>query len=145
VGEVLTIEFEKPTQSTCECCGGTTTRLTRFVSRDGDAYAVYYATFSDNHPDRSVSMVVSLGEWGEAATPEQRLAFPLVLRAGTENYEVTVVDAETSPWRETTLLGRVLDRAEALAHPWIADVFHITDHVVEEDIVVKRFLDQQAA
>jgi hypothetical protein len=40
---MLTIEFEKPHQSVCECCGGTTTSLTRFVYRDDDAFAVYYA------------------------------------------------------------------------------------------------------
>ena len=27
----------------------------------------------------------------------------------------------------------MLDRKEALKHPWIKEVFHITDHIVEED------------
>jgi hypothetical protein len=142
---VLTIEFEKPTQSTCECCGGVTTRATRFVSRDGDAYAVYYAAFSDNHPDRVVSMVVSLGNWGDDAPPDQRTAFALLLRSGADNYEVTVVDGERSPWSNATILGRFLSRTEALEHPFLKDVFHITDHVFEEDAVVKRFLDAGAA
>jgi len=59
---MLRIEFEKPHQSICECCGGTSTNLTRFVYRDDDAFAVYYVAFSDNHPDRAVSVVISLGE-----------------------------------------------------------------------------------
>jgi hypothetical protein len=34
-----------------------------------------------------------------------------------------------------------LDRQEALAHPWVKDVFHITDHAVLEDKVLKEHLD----
>ena len=126
---MLTIEFEKPSSSTCECCSGRTTRLTRFVYRDGDAYAVYYAAFSDNHPDRVVSLVVSMGEWDDDASADRRLAFSLLLRSGPQTYSVTVVDGEESPWREAGFLGRFLSRPDALAHPWVKDVFHITDHV----------------
>ena len=53
---MLRIEFDKPKQSTCDCCAGTTTRLTRFVYRDENAFAVYYACFSKNHPDRVVAV-----------------------------------------------------------------------------------------
>jgi hypothetical protein len=38
---MIRIEFENPIESQCECCGKTTVRLTRFVYRDDDAYAVY--------------------------------------------------------------------------------------------------------
>jgi hypothetical protein len=119
--------------------------VTRFVYRDGDAYAVYYAAFSDNHPDRVVSMVVSLGEWADDARPDQRTAFALLLRSGPENYEVTVVDGETSPWHGATILGRFLSRAGALSHPWLKEVFHVADHVCEADAVVKGFLEVGAA
>ena len=135
---MLRIEFEPPTQSVCECCGGTTTRLTRFVYEDDGAFAVYYAAFSDRHPDRTVKMLVSLGEWGEGSTPDQRRAFALHLRVSQANYEVTVTDAEASPWRGKAIIGRVLDRAEALQDPWLPDVFHITDHAVMEDAPLKE-------
>ncbi len=142
---MLTIEYEKPTQSKCDCCGGVTTRVTRFVYRDGEAHALYYAAFSDNHPDRVVSMVVSLGEWADDAPPERRTAFALLLRSEAENYEVTVLDGEASPWHGATILGRFLTRTDALSHPWLKEVFHITDHVCEEDAVVKGFLEVGAA
>lgn len=138
---MLTIEFEEPTQSECECCGGTTTRLTRFVYRDGDAFGVYYAMFSDSHPDRIVKMLVSLGEWGEGSTPEDRQAFALDVRSSETQYEVMVTDAAACPWQEARMVGRVLDRAEALAHPWLPDAFHITDHAVLEDRPLKAYLD----
>jgi hypothetical protein len=142
---LLTIEFEKPRTSSCDCCGGTTTHLTRFVYRDGDAYAVYRAAFADNHPDRSVSMVVSLGEWEDDSEAARRIAISLDVRSGAENYQVMVVDGSESSFASTPLLGRCLSRSEALAHPWLQEVFHITDHVLEEDVLVKQFLDHEAA
>jgi len=142
----ITIEFEPPAEAApCECCGGTTTSLTRFVYRDGDARAVYYARFSDNHPDGLVIAAVSIGEWGEGSTPAQRTAFAIELRSGPENYEVMVRDASASPWNGIELLGPMLDREVALAHPLIAEVFDITDHAVLEDQPLKAYLDSPAA
>ena len=141
----IRIEFEPPRESgPCECCGGTTTSLTRFVYKDGDAHAIYYARFSNSHPDRLVKATVSIGEWGEGSNSARRVAFALELRAGPANYEVRVCDAATSPWAETVLLGPMLDREPALAHPLIDEVFHITDHAVLEDQPLKTYLDASA-
>ena len=116
--------------------------ISRFVYRDDDAYAIYYAMFSDNHSDRIVKMVISLGEWGEDSDPNQRRAFALDLRVTDERYEVMVTDA-SCPWPKATVLGRILDREEALRDPCIKEVFHITDHVVMEDEPLKRYLDRR--
>jgi hypothetical protein len=141
----ITIDFEPPRESgPCECCGDTTTSLTRFVYKDGHAHAIYYARFSTNHPERLVKAAVSIGEWGEGSNPAQRTAFALELRAGPDNYEVQVCDAASSPWSDATLLGPMLDREPALAHPLIDEVFHITDHAVLEDRPLKSYLDQPA-
>jgi hypothetical protein len=142
---VIEIEFEKPQAVACECCGEQSTRLTRFVYLDGDAYAVYYASFQEGHPERLVRIAVSMGQWEEGAEPSDRVTFALALRATNARYEVSVTDSAESPWRSAALLGRFLDREEALAHPWLKDVFHITDHVVVQDEPVKRYLDQGAA
>ena len=139
---MLSFEFNPPNESEpCSCCGGKTTSLTRFVYQDGDAHAIYYARFSDNHPERSVLATVSLGEWGEGVNPEQRVAFALQLRSAPSEYEVEVLDSALSPWREAKIIGRTLNRAEALKHPLLPEVFHITDHVVVEDKPLKAYLD----
>ena len=141
----ITIEFDQRTDGDpCPCCGGRTTTLTRFVYSNGDAHAVYYAAFSDNHPGQWVSALVSLGEWGEDATPDDRIAFALQIREIEAEFQVSVVDAANSPWKEETFLGRILDRQEALEHPWIDEVFHITDHIVEEDEDVREYLSRRA-
>ena len=139
---MLTVEFEPAKESEpCPCCGGKTTALTRFVHKDGDAYAVYYARFSDNHPEHIVLATISLGEWGEGSEPHQRAAFALEIRPTNAQYEVGVLNADQSPWRNAELIGRTLDRDEALKHPLISEVFHISDHMVREDMPLKGYLD----
>jgi hypothetical protein len=134
--------MEPPKESApCECCGGKTTLLTRFVYRDNDAHAIYFAQFSYNHPDRVVLATISLGEWGEGTTPAERVAFALKMRAAESTYDVALIDAAQSPWKDAVVIGRTLDRVDALAHSRLSEVFHITDHMVVEDIPLKRYLD----
>lgn len=142
---MISIQFEPPSESEpCECCGGTTVSLTRFVYRNGDAHAIYYARFADSHADRIVQVAISIGEWGEGSDPSERVAFALDLRAGADDYEVMVRDASSSPWNGIEILGPMLDRDAALAHPWIQDAFHITDHACVEDEPLKAYLDAPA-
>ena len=143
---MLRFEFEPPsTSGRCEHCGAQTTSLTRFIYDDEGVAGVYYARFSDNHPDRIVSALVSLGDWAEGSTPVDRTAFALELRSMDDHYSVMVVDSEQSPWREASIVGRLLDREEALQHDWIKEVFHVTDHMVVEDAPLKAYLDGGAA
>ena len=141
---MLTFEFAEPDRSRCDCCGGVTISLTRFVYEDGDAYAIYYARFGEQHEPRVVEAVVSVGEWGEDAGPWDRVAFPLRFRAAESEYQVTVVNADESPWQGVELLGRMLDREEALAHERLAEIFHVTDHMVVDDEAIREYLDGAA-
>lgn len=136
---MITIEFEEPRFATCECCGRDIFTLTRFVHKDGDAFAVYYAKFTQGHDDKIVYGLVSLGQWGEGSEPDNRLAFPFRIWTTDTDYEVGLVDAEESPWKDVTYLGRIVDRNEGLNHPWIKDVFHITDHIVTDDKLVVEY------
>ena len=75
VTRYIEIEFEPPSESRSECCGNTTTRLTCFVYRDGDAYAIYYVGCTPEHDEERVSGLIGLGEWGKEGGPADRLAF----------------------------------------------------------------------
>jgi hypothetical protein len=142
---MITVEFEAPTQSRCECCGSVTVRLTRFVYRDGDAYAVYYAQYTEGHDEKRVSGLVSLGEWGDAATPEERLAFPLQIWMDADNFQVGLVSPADSPWSDVTFLGRILNRDEALGHERIGEVFDISDRMVTDDPEITKYFGTHAA
>jgi hypothetical protein len=139
---MLSIEFEPPNQSEpCECCGGLTTSLTRFVYNGNDAYAVYYAKFSNNHPERVVVATISLGEWGEGSTSDQRVAFALELRVSETEFQVGLIDAHFSPWQNAKTIGRTLNRDEALNHPRVKEAFHVTDHMVTDDALIREYLN----
>ncbi len=140
---MLEIEFEEPSTITCECCQGSTTRLTRFVYQDDDAFAVYYALFSDKHRHDGVVGIASLGEWDDDEIPPSRVAFSFRLWEGEDNFNVTIIDANESEWSDVEILGRKLTREEALDHPWVKDVYHIIDHVIDEDPVIREFFSSE--
>ena len=140
---MIAIEFEPPSVSICECCAKETVRLTRFVTDDGNAHAVYYLQYTPGHDPDYMSGLISLGEWGEYASPADRLAFPFRLWAAQESYNVVLTEAAESPWSDSTFLGPLLNRAEALAHPWCKEMFQITDHIARDDPEAIAFLARQ--
>ena len=135
------IEFCEPDQSVCECCGGITTKLTRFVERQGAAFAVYFARFSDNHEDGYVSVLAGFGDWSDGAEPAARTAFGFRIWTAEDSYQVGLVDADED-W-ETDYLGRKLMRDEALTHPLKQELFDLSDHIVECDQPIVEYLNCQ--
>jgi len=138
---MLTFEFQDPTETRCECCGGVSTTLVRYVYDEGSPYAVYYARYSRAHPNHPVYALISLGAWGDDSGPWDRVAFAVELWSDDDAYRVSLVDSTQSPWREVQVLGRILDRAEALEHDRLPEVFHITDHMTEDDRQLVAYLE----
>ncbi len=140
MGSGYEIELTDPDLSHCTCCGGLTVRLTRFVHCDGDAFAVYYATYSNNHPDSELAMLVSLGPWGEGTARDDRAAFFCRVRVTEDSYQVMLGDGATSAWSGAKLMGTLLSREAARAHPWKATAFEVLDHGFAHDPGLIGFL-----
>jgi len=140
---VIEIEFGETHKNGCECCGATQYNRTRFVHRDGDAHAVYYASHTDGHIADGITVALSVGNWWEDDALEERFAFCLVLWSNDDEFGVTVQDWESHMWPGADLLGQRLNRDQALAHPFIKEAFHITDHIFAEDKALTTFLDQE--
>jgi len=139
---MLEIEFAEPKYSTCECCGGSMTNLTRFVARDGQPIAIYHATFADSHPESGVLLAVGIGaDWNEVESCE-RVAFACRLWINGDDYVTTIMDRADSPWSQSKVLGRMLDRGEALSNEWLDDLYHLTDHILAEDDAIKSFFEK---
>ncbi len=138
------IELSEPSTSYCDCCQGLTTRLTRFVYRGGDAFGVYFATYSNNHPDQEIAMLISLGEWGEESSPAGRASFFCKVRPHEGSYQVMLGDAATSPWGHAEVVGQKLSREEALAHPDKRVAFDVLDEAFLRDLSLKGYLDRIA-
>lgn len=134
------VEFSEPTTSLCECCGGLTVRLTRFVYRSGDAFAIYYAAYSNNDAHEEIAMLVSLGEWGEGSVASERAAFYCRVRPTAESYEVMLGDAAESAWGTADIVGDKLAREQARQHPWKATAFEVLDEAFLQDRSLRGFL-----
>lgn len=143
---IFEIEFDEPKTSVCDCCGKKTVSLTRFVYKDGDAFAIYYAAFAEGHPERYVQTTMCLGDWDETADPESRVTFTFDICGTDDGFEVGVVDGERSLWfGHSSLFGPFLSREEALSHPWIDIVFQISDAICDADEPIRAFLASATA
>ena len=136
---MITIESEEPHESRCECCCSKMFRVTGFVYKDGDAFAVYYAQFAYAHGERRVNGIIALGNWSEAGSREDRVSFPLQIWEDESNLNVSLVNADESPWSHVAVLGRILDREQALRHEWLQEVFHVTEHMTSEDPEIRKY------
>ncbi|MBC7882998.1 MAG: hypothetical protein H7Y37_17035 [Anaerolineae bacterium] len=134
---MLTIEFEPSLLSkNSECCAGITGSLTRMVYWEGHAYAAYYVLFTS----MCVSTLISTGDWSEDALSAGRVSFFMQIWSNAYNYQVELGNAKDSPWGEVAIMGRTLDRHEAMTHPSISDVFHIVDRMLSEDLPIIEHL-----
>ncbi len=141
---MIEIEFPEAESSDCSCCGGVATGLTRFVTQDDEAFAIYYAAFSSNHPEKGVLGIVSFGEWWkDGEIPASRVAIAFEMWSEENEYKVGIINADESLWADVDIIGRKLSRDEALAHPNISDVFHITDHMTADDPEITGFFEPE--
>ncbi|MAU01635.1 MAG: hypothetical protein CL608_31240 [Anaerolineaceae bacterium] len=136
---MLSLEFEEPQYSTCECCGNKTTKLVRYVLQNDNPFALYMATYAEGHERKLVELIVGLGSWNEDSSPSERTAFTLQIWENRDEWAVSLTNADDSTWGHVTFLGQVLDREEALQHPWINDVYKITDHILSEDKAIIEY------
>jgi hypothetical protein len=114
----------------------------RYVSRDDEAFAVYFADFSTGHD--YVNVLASFGEWGGDdvdAGIATRTAFALAIWVEGDKCQVGLIDACESGY-ESGFMGRILDRVEALDHPLKQEAFDLSDHIVECDQPIVEFLGQ---
>ena len=124
----------------CACCNARSRTAHGFVYRDGDAYAVYYAGWSDGHPGRGVSLAIAVGEWTEGTSPADRVSIGMIARPTPSSVNFTVLSPAESPWGDTPLLGKMIEREQALAHPALKGVMHVAEHIVRDDARVRSFL-----
>ncbi|WP_417941723.1 hypothetical protein [Flavobacterium sp. RS13.1] len=137
---MIRIEFEEPVIELCDCCENETVKLTRFVYKDEDAFAIYYLKFTKGHEDKYALGLISIGDWGTDEEPKNRFSFPFRIWLDETYFQIGLMDKEESPWKHE-ILEKILYRKDALEHPWIQEVFHITDHIVDEDKELIAYFD----
>jgi hypothetical protein len=126
---VIRVEPGPPArEARCGACGGTSRLLHGYVYEDEHAHGVYFVEWCEgDHPARAAFLAVGLGAFGEGSGPDGRAAFGIEWRAGG-------MALTNEPVRDRPeLLGAFVPRADALARPDVAHLWHVVDHVVVDD------------
>ena len=131
---------ENRKSSSCHCCGRESNVGHGFVYKNGDAYAVYYAGWSAEHPERRVSLALAIGEWSDDSSAADRTCFGLEAREGEDEILFRVIEPVESPWSRTELLGEMLSREKALSDALLKEAFVVAEHVVRDHPAISEYL-----
>ena len=123
--------------SVCSCCGANVTVICRDIQRDGRLYATYFAKFSDGPGHNRIGLVAGLGDWSQTGA-EGRRAFAFQLWREGESAITGLTEGDSS---HADFLGTPLTREEALKHPWLPDLFALSDFIVDNDPAISAFLN----
>ncbi len=129
----LEIELAEASEHRCGCCGKRSHTLRGFVTKDGDAHAVYMAGYTEKHTPEEGTLLVSIGDWTDGSTPADRAAVVMKAQKIDGRFQLMVVGPEGCPWDDVAVFGAIATRAEALARADIQEYFHVADHVLEID------------
>ena len=133
-------EGESADLGKCADCTNHSRSVWGFVSKNGGAYAAYYAAWTDAHLDRGIKMLVSVGRFGEGSTPAMRRMVGLEVRMGADRPSFMIVDASKVELDEEGTFGQGLTREEVMEDPNKNEVFMIADHVCYTDKRIRKFL-----
>ena len=128
-----TIELGRTSQQECDCCGTLTTTVWGYLQVRNAARAAYFVRWSEGHPERGATFVFSIGRWGDATAPDDRVAVELACRTIGDQPQFMVVDATTTPLNDSGFLGRNLKRNEVIGTELALEVFGMVDQVLAED------------
>jgi hypothetical protein len=136
---------EESNPSSCHCCDKKSCTGHGFVYKDGDAYAVYYAGWSDSHSEKKMSLALAVGEWNDNSTSDDRTCFGLEAYEAENDVLFRVIEPQESPWPETDLMGTMISREQGLSHSQLSEVFTIAEEVLRSHAAIRNYLNLAAA
>lgn len=122
-------------ETSCDCCGAVSTRLSVFVADDERSRAAALAYCSPPHGDQpsEIWIDVVLGTWGSGdASDHVTFGCRYGPIEGQQTDACTVTDAARFANEGGTILGHRLTREEALSHPWLAEFWGVVDLVLTQ-------------
>ena len=145
MGEIRIKLGDGTTFAICECCGAKAPSVVGFVYEDDNAYAVYYAGWTEGHAYRRISLVIGLGSFDDDALPADRRSFGLRCWEQDDEIRFEVQEPMMSRYGDVEYLGSMLTRSAALADPDIDGIFHIAEHIAQDDARVRAALEGAGA
>src|SRR5690606_19026452 len=93
--------------------------------------------------DGSPRAVLTLGlmTWNDASREWEKLASAIEIRLDGDEYALTVLEANQSPFADSGELGRVLHRGELLQHPSRDTFLELAGHIASLDPKISGHFD----
>ena len=129
----------KVVEGTCDHCGGPMTRVTSFVYRDGDAYAVCYASCYHHDGHEAWIDAVFSPSWDEDADDRITFGCRVGPAEGQSEPAASLVSAAAA-WGDSRVFGHKLSRDDALAHPMLGEFWDLVDHLLTHEAVVRTHI-----
>jgi hypothetical protein len=123
----------------CVCCGVASITAHGFLYRNGDAHAIYYAGWSVRHPEHGVTMAIAVGRWEEGSSAADRVSIGVRATSTATTIDFIALNSADSPWSNTPLLGKMLERDQAVTHPAWREVLEVAEYVVQNDARIRDF------
>jgi len=123
-----------------ECCGHEKKRVWGFVTKCGDAHAVYYALLNITESRPRIGLI-SIGPWWEVAQASERSWCHIDVRTEPDKFQLVIKDPEESnfyPWEKG---GRPLTPEQAAAKEMTAEIQTVANFVVQTDPAISSYLD----
>src|SRR4051794_27424917 len=115
------------------------TRVTAFVRKNGDAYAIYYASCYHHDGHEAWIDVVFSPTWDEDADDHVTFGCRVGAVQGQVQPAASLVPAAAA-WRDSRVFGHKLSRDEARDHPWLGEFWDLVDHVLTHDPAVSTHI-----
>jgi hypothetical protein len=125
---------------TCDCCGKQKNRTWGFISKNGDAHAIYCALLNVEEERPRVGLTLSVGPWWDGSEPSQRSWVHLDIWPGNDGTHMGIRDPKESnyyPWEEG---GTPLTREQATLSDTIQEIWPVADFIVATDAAVSSYL-----
>lgn len=127
---------------TCECCGNEKKRVWGFVSKSGDAHAVYYALLNVTEKRPRIGLTVSVGPWWDGADPSQRSWCHIDIRTEPDKFQLVIRDPKESTFSPWESGGRPLTPEQAAASGLTDEIQSVSKFIVQTDPAVSSYLDE---
>jgi hypothetical protein len=118
----------------CDCCGAMSRTVWGYLYEDDEARAVYYVQWTLGQVARHGANVdLLMGSWGDAATPEQRVAVSLVYRVGPHGPEFASIDPDRREHAKTGLAAHLIPGRHVLGNRVGADAYAFMHAIFGQD------------
>lgn len=108
-------------------------RVYGVVWHDQERIGLYSADLFERSAARRTLLSLGLSIWSESRREWEKQAVALELWAEGDEYVMTVLDANRSPFADNGQLGRVLHRDEFLQSPARETFFELATHIANLD------------